>query len=402
MFARPLAEDFAHAAVLAAMCDPNPLRLTAAAAELAVDVPTFTDFDRMMRQIDPDGVIVAGRDCTHAQYVIAAVRAGKRAISEKPLCTTAEQCRQILAAVAESEGTCLVTHNCRYGAAEEAIREVIRSGRIGQPRFIQFDETLDRCHGADYFRRWHGSKANSGGLLIHKASHHFDVLNWWAGARPEWVSAQGALRFYGANGPFHNTRCRGCGHAGECDFHADMFGRELYRKLYLEAEAADGYFRDGCVFDPAIDIEDQMGVLIRYEGGLEVSYTLVAYSPYESQRIVIEGTEGRLEYLSRTNTGWVVDSKPLPGIEEIATEKLQLYLPAEGARELPIERPDGGHGGADPRLRAEFFGRDWDAAPTEQMASVDEAVQAVLVGAAANESMATGRPVAVQGLLDDR
>jgi len=401
MFAGPLARDFADTAVLAAMCDPNPLRVAAAAAELAVKIPTFTDFAQMMDRIDPDAVIVATRDCTHAQYVIAAVRAGKRAISEKPLCTTAEQCRQILAAEAESDGTCLVTHNCRYGAAEEAVREVIRSGRIGEVKFIQFDETLDRCHGADYFRRWHGRKANSGGLLIHKASHHFDLLNWWAGSKPAWVSAQGALRFYGANGPFRGPRCRGCGHAGECDFHADMFRRELYRKLYLDAEEADGYLRDGCVFDPAIDIEDQASVLIRYESGVQVSYTLLAYCPYESQRIVIEGTKGRLEYLSRTNTGWVVDSKPLPGIEQLASEKLYLYLPTEGMKELPVERPSGGHGGADPRLRAEFFGRDWDAEPTEQMASVAEAVQAVLIGAAANESIATGRPVDVQSLLTE-
>ena len=399
MFAEPLAKDVPDTAVLAGLCDTNPLRLAAAAAELPAAVPTFTDFGRMMREIDPDGVIVAGRDCTHAEYVIAAVRAGKRAISEKPLCTTAEQCRRILAAVAESDGSCLVTHNCRYGAAEEAIREVIRSGRIGEVKFIQFDETLDRCHGADYFRRWHGRKANSGGLLIHKASHHFDLLNWWAGSRPAWVSAQGALRFYGANGPFRGPRCRGCPHAGACAFHADLFKRQRYRKLYLEAEEADGYLRDGCVFDPGIDIEDQAGVLIRYESGLEVSYTLLAYCPYESQRVVIEGTKGRLEYVSRTNTGWVVDSKPLPGIEELATERLQLYLPAEGVRDVPIERPDGGHGGADPRLRAEFFGRDWDAKPTEQMASVAEAVQAVLIGAAANESIATGRPVNVQSLL---
>ncbi len=264
---------------------------------------------------------------------------------------------------------------------------------------MQFDETLDRCHGADYFRRWHGSRANSGGLLIHKASHHFDLLNWWADSKPAWVSAQGALRFYGANGPFHDTRCRGCRHGSECDFHADMFKRDLYRKLYLDAEAADGYLRDGCVFDPAIDIEDQASALIRYESGVQVSYTLLAYCPYESQRVIIEGTEGRLEYISRTNTGWMVDSKPLPGIEELATERLELYLPSEGLQELPIQRADGGHGGADPQLRAELFGRGWDAEPTDRMASVGEAVQAVLIGAAANESIATDRPVAVQDML---
>jgi len=412
MFAGPLSRDFPETAELVALCDANPLRAAAAARELDAEVPTFTDFDEMMAKVDPDAVIVATRDCTHAEYVVAALRAGKRAVSEKPLCTTAEQCRQILAAEAEAPETCRVTHNCRYGSAEATIHKLLESGRLGEVRYMQFDETLDRCHGADYFRRWHRRKANSGGLLIHKASHHFDLLNWWAGAaangeargseasaKPQRVSAQGRLAFYGANGPFHHTRCRGCPHAAKCDFHADLFQRERYRKLYLEAESADGYIRDGCVFDPEIDIEDQMGVLVRYDSGLEVSYSLVAYSPYESQRVVIEGSKGRLEYLARINTGWVVDSKPLPGIEQIATERLQLYLPGEGVVDVPIERPEGGHGGADPQLRSDFFGRAWDAEPNERMASVQEAVQAVLIGVAANESIATGKPVEVQALL---
>ena len=401
MFAKPLIQDFGETAKLAALCDPNPVRVAAAAAELGGEPATFTDFGEMMREADPDALIVAGRDDTHAEYVAATLRAGKRVICEKPLCTTAAQCREILAAAAESAGLCLVTHNVRYAAASVAIRSIIQSGQLGNVLSMQFDETLDRCHGADYFRRWHGRMANSGGLLVHKACHHFDVLNWWAGSKPAWVSAQGALRFYGANGPFHGQRCRGCEHAADCDFHADMFKLEKYQKLYLEAESADGYHRDGCVFDPAIDIYDQMFALIRYENGIEVSYTLTAYSPYESQRTVIEGSKGRLEYLCGFNTGWVVDSKPLPGIEQLGAEQLKLYLPAEGVVDVPIESVEGGHGGADPQLRAEFFGRPWDDKPTEQMASLDEAVQAVLIGAAANESIATGRPVAVQELLAD-
>jgi len=353
----------------------------------------------MMAAVDPDGVVVASRDVTHAQYVVAALAAGKRAISEKPLCTTAAQCRDILAADAGSDALCLVTHNMRYGAAMVAIRDVVRSGRLGEVRLMHFAETLDRCHGADYYRRWHGRKDSSGGLLIHKASHHFDLLNWFAASRPAWVSAQGGLRFYGRNGPFHGRRCSDCEHAERCEYHADMFGLEQYRTLYRDAEGVDGYFRDGCVFDPAIDAEDQMGVLLRYENGIEVTYSLNSYCPYESQRTVIEGTAGRLEYFATHNTGWVVDSKPLPGIELLGDEQLRLFIPGEGIEDVAIQRPEGGHGGADPELQAAFFGREWDAQPTEQMASVTDAVQAVLIGVAANQSMATGQPVDVQRLL---
>ena len=399
MFAQPLNKDFPGVAQLAGMYDVNPVRLAYANTKLSQPVPTYKSFSRMMRDANPDGVVVASRDCTHAEYIVAALKAGKRAISEKPLCTTAAQCRKILAAAAQGSGRCFVTHNMRYDASQVTIQEIIRSGRLGRILFMQFDETLDRCHGADYFRRWHCHMANSSGLLIHKASHHFDILNWWAGSKPAWVSAQGKLNFYGKNGPFNGPRCRGCPHASECEFYADMFKWPEYEKLYLSAESADGYLRDGCVFDPSIDIYDQMGVLIRYENDLQVSYTLTAYTPYESQRTIIEGTKGRLEYISRHNTGWVVDSHPLPGVEQIAKEEMKLYMPGIGIQDVKIERGAGSHGGADPQLRSEFFGRDWDAPSTEQMASLQEAVQAVLIGVAANKSIASGKPVAVQELL---
>ena len=184
MFGKPLCTDFPKTAELVGACDVNPLRARAFAAELPKPVPVFDDFKAMLRRTDPDAVVVATKDRFHADYIIATLKAGKRAISEKPLCTTAAQCRAILAAAKKSKGRCLVTHNARYSTAETEIRRILKAGTIGRPMFMQFDETLDRCHGADYFRRWHRHKANSGGLLIHKASHHFDCLNWWAGSKP--------------------------------------------------------------------------------------------------------------------------------------------------------------------------------------------------------------------------
>ncbi len=400
MFAQPLARDFARTARLEAVCDVNSVRAAYCVSRLPAPVPVFTDYGAMMREVDPDAVVVASRDCTHAQYVTAALKAGKRVYSEKPLCTTAAQCRAILAAAKKSKGLCLVTHNMRYVDATGQIREIIRRGTLGRILRMQFDETLDRCHGADYFRRWHRRMANSGGLLIHKASHHFDLLNWWADSRPAEVRAQGRLVFYGRRGPFRGKRCLGCRHADKCPFYTDFFVREQNREMYRKAESEDGYLRDGCVFDPEIDIYDQMEVLLRYENGIDVAYTLNAYCPYESMRCVIEGEKGRLEYMIYYGTGWKIGGRRLPGIEEHKGESLRLYLAGKGRREVALRGGrEGGHGGADPMLRRDFFGRDWDLEPNDRMASVAEAVQAVMVGVAANRAIATGAAVDVQKLL---
>ena len=67
---------------------------------------------------------------------------------------------------------------------------------------------------------------------------------------------------------------------------------------------------------------------------------------------------------------------------------------------LEVARLEGSHGGSDPALRADFFARSWDSEERGHMATLEEAVQAVMVGAAANVSIAEGgRPVRVQELL---
>lgn len=396
MFLKPCIHELQDRVNLVAIFDPNIKRAKAALAECHAEAPIYTDFEKMMGDMDPDGVIVTSRDCTHAEYVIRALKANKHVFSEKPLCTTVAQCEAIREAHATSTGRCLVTHNRRYDIAALTIQEIIRSGQLGEVFSMHFSESLDRCHGADYFRRWHREMSQGGGLMIHKASHHFDLLNWWAGAKPKTVNANGRLAFYGKNGPYRHTRCSGCPHANVCAFYLDLSLSERYTKMYSETESEDGYMRDGCVFDPSIDIYDQMSVLIEYENDIQVDYSLIAYSPYESERVIIEGSKGRLEYTSLIDTGWLTGGQALPGIEQMASEHMTLYIAGKGTEKVPLNRGAGNHGGADPQLRSDFFRRDWTLEPTDQMASVEDAIQAVLVGTAANTSIQTGAPVDVQ------
>lgn len=401
MFARPIVRDYAAQAELVGVFDTNPKRMDCALEWLrgnvpgfTRDVPKFSDFDKMLSDSKCDCVIVASRDCTHADYVVRALRAGKRVYVEKPLCTTAAQCRAILAAQKETGGVCLTTHNMRYDAACQSIRSIMMQERTGKVRHIQFDETLDRTHGADYFRRWHRNKADSGGLQIHKASHHFDAINWWIGSRPAHVSAQGSLKFYGRCNSYRGPRCSACPHAPSCPMHVDYAKIDIYKKLYFDAESADGYFRDGCVFDPSIDIEDQIHAHIRYENGVEADYSLTAYVPYESLRVAVDGTMGRLEYQS------AYSARNIAALAEQSAESMRLLMPGYDIMDVPINRNQGDHGGADPMLLKDFLTRDWGLDPLPEMASVQQAAQAVLIGSAINKSLATGQGVDVQELLE--
>ena len=180
-----------------------------------------------------------------------------------------------------------------------------------------------------------------------------------------------------------------------------MWQGEQNRTLYLEPEKADGYVRDGCVFDPIVDIEDQASVLYNYDNGVRVTYTLTAFASYEGLRITLEGTKGRLELTSIHQTNWAAGNIAVHGLDKVAGQTFTLYSPTLGVKTLPLPEGEvGGHGGADPQIRSDLFNRPLDAKPTARMAPIEQAVQAVLIGHAANVSIAHGgRPVNVQDFL---
>lgn len=407
MFGRPLVNDYPDTAELVGVMDANPLRAKAALKMLGVDLPVFTDFDAMIAALSPDGVCVATMDSTHAEYVVRSLKAGCRVYCEKPLCINAAQLREIRDAAASSKALGFVTHNARYNAGRWKLRECIQAGMVGEVQHMEFVENLDLFHGASYFRRWHRHKRNSGGLLIHKASHHFDVLNWLvSGSKPRTLRAVGGTYFYGKAGPFRGERCSTCAHTKECAFYEDISADENLNTLYGSGgkgpESVDGYHRDGCVFDPSIDAEDHLSVLYDYDNGVRVNYTLSAYSHWEGDTIFVQGSTGRLEYTQiHMHNARTDDNGQQTG--PIHKQQLLHYDFWKGTCvEIPVPPPrPGGHGGADPALRDHLFRLDWDAPRPDSMAPLDEGMQAVLVGVAANESIARGgEEIDVQSLLN--
>jgi len=406
MFGKPVTfdDELKPHAEIVGLHDVSPARMDFVRRQLEKPggFPCSTDFDQLASQVEFDGVIVATKDCAHAGVILKGLARGKRVFCEKPVCVDEAQVRAILAAEKASAGEVFVTHNVRYSPGFGKVKEVIDDGLIGDLLFVEYNDYLDRHHGADYFRRWHGVKANSGGLAVHKASHHYDILNYIVGSVAKTMYATGGLSFYGKNGKFRGERCSGCDHADECDFHADVFTHEISVGLYRDAEADSGYLRDGCVFREELTTEDNYHSVFEYENGVRGVYTLVAYCPFEGQRIVFSGTRGRIEFVAIGSADWAPGTNATPGLAASAGRSLRAYMPGEGIREIEIPKVTGGHGGSDPALRHEFFVKSWQGGErSPQMASLMEGCQAVLMGAAANVSMAEGRVVDVQGLLSE-
>ncbi|WP_125612381.1 Gfo/Idh/MocA family protein [Specibacter cremeus] len=361
-----------------------------------------------------DRVIITTPDFTHADYIVTALRAGADVVVEKPLTITADGCRRITEAIGETGRNVVVTFNYRYSPRNSALKQLIQGGAIGTVTSIDFNWMLDTVHGADYFRRWHRQKQNSGGLLIHKASHHFDLVNWWIDDVPARVFASGGLRFYGET----NAAARGLGDrpargtndsGGHDPFALDLREDAKLKALYLDNEALDGYIRDQDVFGPGITIEDNLALVVDYDGGPTLSYSLNAHSPWEGYRVCVNGTEGRAELevveraavVTRGDAKTVLDPSATPIEEDDAVrrngERLVVQRHWEAAREVRIVNGEGGHGGGDVLLLSDLFNGP-GADPLGRPSGYLDGLRSVAVGIAGNESLATGLPVRIADL----
>ncbi|WP_432564608.1 Gfo/Idh/MocA family protein [Kineococcus sp. SYSU DK003] len=416
MYLSALAGAHAGDGELVAIADTNPGRMDVhtrrlvAAGLAAPEQFAPADLAETVRRLDIDRVVVTTPDRYHADYVVAALEAGADAVVEKPLTTTEDGVRRIAEAVERTGRDVLVTFNYRYAPRNSALKRVIADGLVGEVTSVHFEWVLDTAHGADYFRRWHRQKENSGGLLVHKSSHHFDLVNWWISGVPTRVFASGGLRFYGAE----NAAARGLGkrpgrgtseEARGDAFSLDLRASEANRELYLENEGHDGYLRDRDVFDPGITIEDNLALVVDYavaRGTATMSYALNAHSPWEGYVVNVNGTLGRAE-LTVVERGAVlleggtVDPSMHP--EEVAddetrpvSERLVLQQHFGTAREVQIPAGEGGHGGGDALLLRDVF-EGPSADPLGRTASWRDGVRSVVVGIAGNASLATGQAV---------
>ncbi len=388
LWGRDLMEGYGDVVELVGLSDINPGRLAFARGYVGVDCPTFVDFDTMLEKTKPDTLIVTTMDSTHDRFIIAGLEAGCDVVTEKPMTTDEAKCQAILDAQKRTGQHVTVTHNYRYAPHRLRLKQFLQEGRIGRLTSVDFHWYLDIHHGASYFRRWHGKERFGGTLFVHKACHHFDLLNWWIESEPEVVYAQGALEHYGHNHEYRSTNCRGCPHGESCEFHWDIHEDPHLVDLYVENERHDGYLRDGCVWSEEIDIFDKMGAQIRYANGVQVSYSCTTYSPYEGYRIAFNGTRGRLE-------AWIHERQPWSAEDFDELRVTDNF----GATELiQVPHATGGHGGGDVRMQDRIFRDPGAPDPFRQAADAREGAMAVLLGIAARKSARTGEPVRVGDL----
>jgi predicted dehydrogenase len=389
MWGKPLVKDYPDLLEFVGLCDINPKRVAVAKTMLEVNCPTFSDFDQMIDQAKPDLLMVTTVDGYHSNYITKALDRGLDVMTEKPMVIDESQCQAVLDAEQRNKKKIVVTFNYRYSPKHQKIKEILMSGEIGRVISVDFSWYLDVYHGSDYFRRWHRLKSKGGSLWVHKATHHFDLINWWLDADPVEISARAGLEVYGKNGTFRATNCRSCSHTAECRFYYDMTESPARMQLYAGCEHVDGYYRDGCVFREDIDIYDTMAAVVKYSNGTQMSYSLNAFMPFEGYRIAFNGEKGRLEVRDYERQPWQVDEESEAYLTKSFGQRQKIEMPADKGT---------GHMGADVRLRDLIF-RKTDLPPYMRLPDSRAGALSCLTGIAARKSVELNRPIKISELI---
>ncbi len=391
MYGRDLLRNYSDYVEMVGLCDINPGRLRFADEAIGAGCPIFTDLEEMIRKQKPETLIVTTEDSSHHEVIIKGMEMGCDIITEKPLTIDEVKAQAIIDAEKKYGKRVIVTFNYRYPPYRAKMKELLMQGMIGDLTSVDFHWQIYHAHLQRYMMRWHGESNRGGTLWVHKATHHFDMANWFINSEPAQVQAYGSLERFGSKGPFRGKNCRNCAHTDKCPYYWNINENNYLKRLYADNEHYDGYIRDNCVFRHQIDIHDRHSTIVKYANGTYLNYSLTADTDFDGYWIAFNGTKGRLEAR--------VLGYPEKDHADLVFTPVRIYndKPAEV---IKVPFASGGHWGGDPLMMDKLF-KDPDMPdPLGQQAGVRDGVMSILVGAAARKSIDQGKPIDIGDLTD--
>jgi myo-inositol 2-dehydrogenase/D-chiro-inositol 1-dehydrogenase len=184
-------DDLAHIpeAEVVALADPVASSLQTSLTKIGRDVPTYTDHRELLARDDIDAVVIASPNFTHAAILADALATDIAVMIEKPLCTTIGDCLEVKRRAADRDALTWVGLEYRFIPAVTAMLEQLRTGVCGTTRMVSIRE--HRFPFLVKVGNWNRFTANTGGTLVEKCCHFFDLMRQVAGADPVRVYASG-------------------------------------------------------------------------------------------------------------------------------------------------------------------------------------------------------------------
>ena len=366
-FFAPYIKNNPHQARLNAVADIDEVRLKSAVEDIErQDLRQYNGVEGLLNDPEVEAVVITTPDGTHREVLEKVLKAGKHAICEKPMATTIEDAIAITKMAMQTNKTVQIGFMLRYAPFFVKLRDLVAAGAIGDLLQVNASEIVEYRHGASYFRRWHRFRAHSGGLLVHKACHTLDVLNWIVDSPPSWVSAVGGTNTFTYKAGAA-TLCRDCQFKSTCPA---AYREGMKNWLYLsrqERRGPDQHRRDECVYNIEKDSVDNAVLNAEYENGVRLAYTFATTGARHERHLLLVGQGGQIHASQADGT---ISIEPVGGKPEM------VVFP---------EEQRGEHGGGDKPLMESFFNSV--ATGEKPVADVLAGLYSVSLGVAATQSI---------------
>jgi predicted dehydrogenase len=365
---RNIPADLADAVHLVGIADPNADRRQVF-ADLFDAQPTFYDDGLvMLREQGLDAVVIATPNDSHVPYAVEAMSRSLPLMLEKPVATTLDGLTELWRGETSRSGArTVVGFVLRYAPLYEQVREIVRSGRLGEVLAVQADENLATGLTMVQYQGWRQDTGRSGGWMLEKCCHDVDVLGYVLDSKPVRVhSMASALAFRPRPQAEQLARFQPEADTAELDF-----GDERTRAALRGREQHSPYAPSG--------LPDRQVATLEFGNGVMGTFTAVMAQPRNTRRLRIFGNEGLLE-------------------ADLGARTIDLSFPdSQGGKELTREHIDveigsSGHNGGDEVLCDTF----WHLATGEDRApraTLADGIDAVLCSMAMQDSARTGLPV---------
>jgi predicted dehydrogenase len=320
---------------LVALADHDPRRLHSAVADLGGSIRTFPNMASLLQDPEVEAVIITTPDFTHRQMFDQVLDAGKHVLCEKPMATTLDDAIHMTKRALATSQTVQIGFMLRFAPFFVQLKEIIASGVIGPLVQMSAVEVVEYYHGAAFFRRWHRFRDHSGGLLVHKACHTLDIINWLIDDVPLMVSAHGGMNTFVPN-PQAASRCRDCALIQDCPaaYRIDDYNY-IYQTREERAQAAESA-ADLCVYNTDKDTVDNASMVVQYAKGVGLTFTFTTTGSRHDRHLWLLGQRGQIRASQADGT---------ISVQPVGAAPQMTILP---------EELRGEHGGGDTPLMTEF------------------------------------------------
>jgi len=279
----------------------------------SISITGYTDNASLIEDPAVDLILITTYTATHIESAVPALESKKWVYLDKPIATKVEDSYRILQVEKEQKNPLIMGFTRRYETPWRKAYELLEEGRIGELQMILLRSVIPY---ARYLQRWHRDHSLSGGAVNDKASHHFDVFNWFSGSEPEVLQAMGGRSSVFAPDPNAPKRCRDCDRVCPYRVLPSDTVKELGVFYTMEKEYADSEARlfmlpswynaeeknsrpDNCVYDPDINIIDHAMVNISYRNGIKADLFLSIFGPVAEDQETLElvGSKGRIQLI---------------------------------------------------------------------------------------------------------